>query len=285
MRRSPRGVGTLTVAPARAPTRARAIGASKDSLPSEGFASVAGTSVKHVLAARGLVLHGHAGPERHHVRARLRLLHLGVEELVAQREDARLEQRLGVLGVVVLGVLLQVTPLARGLDALGDLLPAFGPRRSISSIRARRLSGVITTVSGIALLDSGRRAEASAALGTIGGVMSFLRGPSSTSCAAGTAPSTQAGPRTSSRDYAPIRLARAHATRAAASRSSSPWRSHSRTRAPPGARRPGSSGCREQPSRRCSRPPPDLRARPAPRRSPSSGAPAPADRRSQTRSR
>jgi hypothetical protein len=40
---------------------------------------------------------------------------------LAQPQDLRFEHRLVVLGVVVLGVLLQVAPLARGPDALGDL--------------------------------------------------------------------------------------------------------------------------------------------------------------------
>jgi hypothetical protein len=42
-------------------------------------------------------------------------------QLLLERRDARLEHRLLVLGVVVLGVLGDVAELARFLDALGDL--------------------------------------------------------------------------------------------------------------------------------------------------------------------
>ena len=44
-----------------------------------------------------------------------------VGDLLPQPLDARLEVGLVVLGVVVLAVLLQIAPLAGGLDALGDL--------------------------------------------------------------------------------------------------------------------------------------------------------------------
>ena len=45
----------------------------------------------------------------------------GGSHLLAQPEDARLEVRLRLLGGVVFAVLLEVAPLARGLDAGGDL--------------------------------------------------------------------------------------------------------------------------------------------------------------------
>ena len=47
----------------------------------------------------------------------------GQRDAFAQARDLRLQVGLLVLGVVVLAVLLEVPPFARGLDALGDLTP------------------------------------------------------------------------------------------------------------------------------------------------------------------
>src|SRR6185437_1552892 len=58
------------------------------------------------------------------VGPRARLDDLGVEELLAQTQDLGLQAPLGVLRGVVLGILLQVAPLAGGLDLL-DHLGAF----------------------------------------------------------------------------------------------------------------------------------------------------------------
>jgi hypothetical protein len=51
------------------------------------------------------------------------VLHAGAGDPVAQAQDPGLQMRLLVLGVVVLGVLLEIAPFARGLDALGERAP------------------------------------------------------------------------------------------------------------------------------------------------------------------
>ena len=74
--------------------------------------------VGHPLAA-GLVLDLDGRPEAHDVAAG-HLDHPRVHQPVAQLDDLRLKARLRVLGLVVLGVLLEVAEPARGLDLLGD---------------------------------------------------------------------------------------------------------------------------------------------------------------------
>jgi len=53
----------------------------------------------------------------------------GGGDLLAQAGDLRLQVRLLVLGVVILAVLLQIAPLACGLDPLGHLAPAVALER------------------------------------------------------------------------------------------------------------------------------------------------------------
>src|ERR671911_419258 len=94
------------------------------------------------LTAAGIVDDGHAAAQPGDLRPRLHLAHLRVERRLAQLEDARLEHRLALLGVVVLGVLLEVAPLAGGPDALGDLAPAVALElRDLDVERLERLRG------------------------------------------------------------------------------------------------------------------------------------------------
>src|SRR5207342_176509 len=68
------------------------------------------------------ILHADARADRHHVGADvLRIDDPGGAKLLLEPRDAMLEQRLLVLGVVVLGVLGDVAELARLADAVGDL--------------------------------------------------------------------------------------------------------------------------------------------------------------------
>jgi len=66
------------------------------------------------------------GAERDDVRRARRLDDDRAVAHRAQAQDLRLEVRLGLLRIVVLGVLAQVAPLARGLDPLGDRAPSLG---------------------------------------------------------------------------------------------------------------------------------------------------------------
>ena len=87
--------------------------------PSLGLASLGETILKlwvlplprSVTSTVGAVAHVVAGGA---------LDHHGRAHLLAQPQDARLQVGLGLLGGVVLAVLLEVAPLARGLDARGD---------------------------------------------------------------------------------------------------------------------------------------------------------------------
>ena len=82
-----------------------------------------------------------AAAEADHVGLRLDLADLGGQQLLAEAQDLRLEVRLVVLGVVVLRVLLEIAPLARGLDALGDLSPSDGLKLlelGLEGLRPRR---------------------------------------------------------------------------------------------------------------------------------------------------
>ena len=123
-RRSPRGVGTLTVSPCFAPLSACASGDSNESLPSDGFASNAGTSTNTSSRPDASSFTFTRLPSATTSGGGGAVLHVRAQQLLPQRGDARLEVRLLVLGVVVLGVLLEVAPLARGLDAVGDLASA-----------------------------------------------------------------------------------------------------------------------------------------------------------------
>ena len=108
------------------PTSALPTGESIDSLPSPGSASVARRACSVFMLAGLASSTSTRLPNPTTSRLRLDLAHLGGEQLLADAQDLRLQVRLVVLGVVVLGVLLEVAPLARGLDALGDLAAGDG---------------------------------------------------------------------------------------------------------------------------------------------------------------
>ena len=107
------------------PIRARATGDSAERRPSAGAASWELT-IFQVRSTAVLVAHEHAGAEADLalLRAGALLDDDGAGDLLAQPRDPRLEMGLVVLGVVVLAVLLQVAPLARDFDPLGDLAAA-----------------------------------------------------------------------------------------------------------------------------------------------------------------
>ena len=124
-RLSPRGSTTAACSPLRRPARARATGDSAERRPSAGAASweltIFQVRCDAVLIAdddgRAEADDAGAGP--------LALLDDDRSgDLFAQPRDLGLKVRLVVLGVVVLAVLLQVAPLARGFDPLGDLAAA-----------------------------------------------------------------------------------------------------------------------------------------------------------------
>ena len=122
-RRVPRGASKATSSPTAHPASAWASGDSTLSLPSAGSDSLALTSscvLSRPLSASRTVTSSRAdasapavGLDDHRAAAAL-----------LQAQDLRLQVRLGVLGVVVLGVLLEVAPRARGLDPLGHLAAA-----------------------------------------------------------------------------------------------------------------------------------------------------------------
>ena len=122
--RLPRGSDTETCSPAPRPSSATATGDSADSRPSAGAASWELT-IRQVCSAPSSVADHHGRAEAHHAAGRAALLHdHRARDLLAQPRDLRLQVRLFVLGVVVLAVLLQIAPLARGFDPLGDLAAA-----------------------------------------------------------------------------------------------------------------------------------------------------------------
>ena len=120
----PRGTSTVTTSPRLWPIRALPIGDSFESFCSAGFASVGPTiwNLRESPDFWSLTWTRTPTPTDlgvdlllvDDVRAAQPLLELG---------DPLLEQRLLVLGVVVLGVLGDVAELARLLDPLGDLAP------------------------------------------------------------------------------------------------------------------------------------------------------------------
>ena len=118
----PLGSVTLTVSPFLRPSSALPTGDSLESRFSDGVGL--GRADDRVLQrlAGSLVLDGHLRADADDVAGELgRVDHRRGAQLVLERRDARLEHRLLVLGVVVLGVLRDVAELARFLDALGDL--------------------------------------------------------------------------------------------------------------------------------------------------------------------
>src|SRR3954451_8059143 len=201
---------------------------------------------ERVLASGVLVAHSDSGAECDDVGRWSRLLHVGAHELVAEGEDLGLEERLGVLGVVVLGVLLEVAELAGGLDALGDFAAAFA-FETLELALERLVAfdghdyGVRHRLVSVGL--GGDSPDASGPMDTIGTWRGCLRGQSFTCCAAPTEPSTPAGRTTSLGGCKRTMQAR----RAAIREADCPWSSHarsrSRTRRPPAGRRRGSSGC------------------------------------------
>ena len=113
--------------PPRPPTSALPTGESIDSLPSPGAAS--GADDERVV---GLLARTSASSTSTRLPNPTTSVCVSTsrtsacQQLLADAEDLRLQVRLVVLGVVVLGVLLEIAPLARGLDALGDLPPGDG---------------------------------------------------------------------------------------------------------------------------------------------------------------
>ena len=112
-----------------------------------------------LLLARLRVLDLDAAAEPDHVGLRLDLAHLRREQLLADAQDLGLQVRLVVLGVVVLGVLLEIAPLARGLDALGDLPPRDGLQvLELGLQRLQALGGHDNGSDKLAILVLGRKA-------------------------------------------------------------------------------------------------------------------------------
>ena len=117
----PVGSVTLTASPFLRPTSALPTGDSLESRLADGIGlGRADDRVRERLAL--VVLDVDLRADAHDVGRQLRGVdHRRRAELVLERRDARLEHRLLVLGVVVLGVLRDVAELARFLDALGNL--------------------------------------------------------------------------------------------------------------------------------------------------------------------
>ena len=121
-RLGPRGTWTVTMSPRLWPTSALPTGDSLESLFSEGRPRRDPTMWYMTDWPDFWSLTQTLVPDRDHAGVdRLLVDHGRVAQLVLERGDARLEHRLLVLGVVVLGVLADVAELARLLDALGDL--------------------------------------------------------------------------------------------------------------------------------------------------------------------
>ena len=139
--RLPFGSDTEACSPGARPSSATATGDSADRRPSPRRGVVRADDPPGLLAAI-LVAHDDGRAEADDAAgAGGRLLDdHRVGDLLAQPRDLRLEVRLIVLGVVVLAVLLQIAPFARGLDALGDL-PASLPleRRQLGAERLQAL--------------------------------------------------------------------------------------------------------------------------------------------------
>ncbi len=119
--RLPLGSDTDTCSPGPRPSRASATGDSADRRPSAGAASCELT-IRQVCSAPSWSRTTTVEPKPTIPPDGGRLLDDDRGgDLLAQPRDLRLEVGLLVLGVVVLAVLLQIAPLARGLDPLGDL--------------------------------------------------------------------------------------------------------------------------------------------------------------------
>ena len=80
-------------------------------------------------------------------------------DLLTHARDLRLQVRLLVLGVVVLAVLLQVPPLARSFDPLGDLPAALSLELRQLGFRLCRPSAVIRFVASVIRVEPTRPAE------------------------------------------------------------------------------------------------------------------------------
>ena len=122
LRFGPRGTSTLTTSPRLWPTSALPIGDSFESLSSVGIGLGRADDLELLRVARLLVLDVDPDADRDHVGVDVLLVdHGGAAHPLLELGDPLLEQRLLVLGVVVLGVLHDVAELASLLDPLGNL--------------------------------------------------------------------------------------------------------------------------------------------------------------------
>ena len=157
----PRGTSTVTTSLRLWPIRALPIGDSFESLCSSGSASVEPTIWNFCESPRLLVFDVDDGAEGDLVGAdRLLVDHGGAAQPLFELRDPALEQRLLVLGVVVLGVLGDVAEVARLLDPRGHLAPFHG--REMLDLLFELLEpfrgdyGLATHLRYLALLDEGR---------------------------------------------------------------------------------------------------------------------------------
>ena len=127
LRFGPRGTSTLTTSPRLWPTSALPIGDSLESLSSVGSASAEPTIWNFFESPDFWSLTWTRTPtETTSVLIVLLVDHGGAAHALLELGDPLLEQRLLVLGVVVLGVLHDVAELASVLDPLGDLAALHG---------------------------------------------------------------------------------------------------------------------------------------------------------------